>query len=118
MDKYKNKYWLYKDLYFHIKDVHPQYSRPVSLVELDDWTGPQMFSGPFWYLNNNNVMIEISDIIFACFNEVTAYSFQHDLIKQMNICIDEIKNGNQIPQLNFKKTDKRIQILRKYYGKP
>lgn len=118
MNKYKNKYFLYKDVYFHIKDVHPQYSSAINLVELDDWAGNIFTSYSSYYLNNNNLMMEMSDQFLASSNEVSSYSFQNELIKQVNRCIDEIKNGNSIPILNFKKTDKRIQMLRKYYGKP
>jgi hypothetical protein len=118
MRTFEGKYFITNnnDLIFHIKDIHEQANSATCLVEVDDWAGD--FNLPFnqWYLKNNNMMFETSHIYLTSLTEVIDAMFITHLIDNMNKSIKEIQSGNSYCRTGWKKTDKRLEILRKRYG--
>lgn len=117
MSKYDGKYFQLSKGIIHIKETHPQISTAVCLVEIDDWAGDifRDISNTF-YLNNKNLMAEVSDFRMVTFLETTKDEFAKELKKQISSFIDEIKRGNSWARVDFKQTDERTRIFRKHYG--
>lgn len=117
MNKYNDKYLQLGNGIIKIKECHDQMARAVCLVEIDDYCG-DFYSHlvNHWFLNNNNIITEFSFMALKSLKEVTIKEFQELLLKQIDRCVNEIKIGNSCPLLFFKKTDVRINTLRKYYG--
>lgn len=114
---YDGKYFQLSKGIIHIKETHPQINRAVRLIEIDDWAGDifKDISNSF-YLNNKNLMAEMSDFVLLTFLETTKDEFAKEVKKQVAAFIDEIKRGNSWARTDFKQTDERMKIIRKHYG--
>lgn len=114
MYKFEGKYFkLSNESIIHVKEIHYQILNDLFLIEIDDWAG--LYTNTY-ILNNGNGMSVFAGSFFSKLLEVSKIDFHNKLIEEINKSIEEIEKGNFFCKTDFKKTDKRLEILRNRYG--
>lgn len=116
--KFEGGYFEFDTGIIRIKEIHNAMAKYSVLVEVDDYVG-NFYSNLnwHWFLNNDNILIEMSDHILSKLIEVEEKDFSARLINEINYTINQVSNSNNLCFLYFKKTDIRMKPIRKHYGK-